>query len=139
MGKFCSALDWKMSVYFMAIWNILRAFWIFFDDLVNIVFIWYIFPVLCHVPRRIWQPCFTHDCILLRIFHLPPLLLAPSRVARWYIFIPKKYNLGKFLRSLKWKIFYGHSEHITDISISLAICQFSKYLLHFFLVLVLLC
>jgi hypothetical protein len=46
LGKFWRALDWKMLIYFMAIWNILQTFGIFYDRLVNFVFIWYIFPVL---------------------------------------------------------------------------------------------
>jgi hypothetical protein len=44
LGKFWRALDWKMlSMYFMAILNILRTFGIFNDHLVHFVFIWYIF------------------------------------------------------------------------------------------------
>jgi hypothetical protein len=35
----------KMDI-FMAIWNILPKFGIFYDHLVHFVFIWYIFPVL---------------------------------------------------------------------------------------------
>jgi hypothetical protein len=34
LGKFCRALDWKMLIYFMAIWNILPTFGIFYDHLV---------------------------------------------------------------------------------------------------------
>jgi hypothetical protein len=33
-------VDWKMFIYFMAIWNILRTLWIFYDHLVHWVFIW---------------------------------------------------------------------------------------------------
>jgi hypothetical protein len=36
-------IDWKMLKYFMAVWNILQTFGIFYDHLVNIVFIWYSF------------------------------------------------------------------------------------------------
>jgi hypothetical protein len=36
-------IDWKMLIYFMAIWNILRTFGIFYDHLVHFVFVWYIF------------------------------------------------------------------------------------------------
>jgi hypothetical protein len=32
-----------MSVYFMAFWNILRTFWIFYDRMVRFVLIWHIF------------------------------------------------------------------------------------------------
>jgi hypothetical protein len=45
--KFWKALvDWKTLMYFMAIWNILRTFVIFYDDLESFVFIWNIFHVL---------------------------------------------------------------------------------------------
>jgi hypothetical protein len=44
LGKFWRALDWKMLMYFMAIWNILQRFGIFYDHQVHFVFIWYIFP-----------------------------------------------------------------------------------------------
>jgi hypothetical protein len=43
LGKFLTALDWKMLINFMAIWNILWRFGIFYDHLVRFVFIWYIF------------------------------------------------------------------------------------------------
>jgi hypothetical protein len=42
LGKFRKALDWKILIYFMAIWDILQTF---YDHLVHFVFIWYIFPV----------------------------------------------------------------------------------------------
>jgi hypothetical protein len=45
LGKFWMALDWKMLIYFMAIWNILWRFGILYNHLVHFVFIWYIFPV----------------------------------------------------------------------------------------------
>jgi hypothetical protein len=40
LGKFGRALDWKMLIYFMTIWNILWRFGIFYD---HFVLIWYIF------------------------------------------------------------------------------------------------
>jgi hypothetical protein len=43
-GQFWRALEWKMLTYFMAIWNILPIFGIFYNHLVHSVFIWYIFP-----------------------------------------------------------------------------------------------
>jgi hypothetical protein len=43
LGKFWRALDGKMLVYFGAIWNIIRAFGIFYDHLVRFGSIWYIF------------------------------------------------------------------------------------------------
>jgi hypothetical protein len=36
-------VDWKELVYFIAIRNILRTFVIFYDNLENFVFIWFIF------------------------------------------------------------------------------------------------
>jgi hypothetical protein len=39
-------IDCKMLTHFMAVWNILQTFGIFYDRLVHFVFIWYIFPVL---------------------------------------------------------------------------------------------
>jgi hypothetical protein len=43
LGKFWWALDWKILICFMAIWNILHTFKIFYDHLVHFVFNWYIF------------------------------------------------------------------------------------------------
>jgi hypothetical protein len=43
-GKFWKALDWKMFIHFMAIWNIFWRFGIFYDHLVHFVFILYIIP-----------------------------------------------------------------------------------------------
>jgi hypothetical protein len=53
-GKFWRSLDWKMLIYFMAIWNILwsfgigilRPFGIIYGRLVYVIVIWYIFPIL---------------------------------------------------------------------------------------------
>jgi hypothetical protein len=45
LGKFWRALDWKMLMYFVPVWNILHTAGIFYDHLVHFVFIWYIFPV----------------------------------------------------------------------------------------------
>jgi hypothetical protein len=36
-------LSLEKCLYFMAIWNILQTFGIFYDHLVHFVFIWYIF------------------------------------------------------------------------------------------------
>jgi hypothetical protein len=46
LGKFWRAFDWKILIYFMAIWYILLIFGIFYDHLVLFVSIWYIFAVL---------------------------------------------------------------------------------------------
>jgi hypothetical protein len=43
LGKFWRVLQWKMLVYLLAIWSILRPFGIFCDHLVHFAFIWYIF------------------------------------------------------------------------------------------------
>jgi hypothetical protein len=44
MSKFWGALEWKILVYFMTIWNILLPFGIMYGHLVQFVVIWYIFP-----------------------------------------------------------------------------------------------
>jgi hypothetical protein len=46
LGKFWRAFKWKMLEYFMAIWNILRPFGIFWYifPFGKLVIIWYIFP-----------------------------------------------------------------------------------------------
>jgi hypothetical protein len=46
LGKFLRALDRKILIYFMAVWNTLRTFGISYDFLVHFLFIGYIFPVL---------------------------------------------------------------------------------------------
>jgi hypothetical protein len=53
LGKFWRALDWKLLMYLMAIWNILHTFRIFCDNLVHFVFFrfWY------YALWKIWQPC----------------------------------------------------------------------------------
>jgi hypothetical protein len=52
LGKFLSALDWKVSIYFMAIWNIIQTFGKIYDHLAHFVFIWYIFPVLVSFTKK---------------------------------------------------------------------------------------
>jgi hypothetical protein len=52
LGQFWRALDWKMFVYFMAIWSILWRFGIFCDHLVHFVFIRFIFPVLVSCTKK---------------------------------------------------------------------------------------
>jgi hypothetical protein len=37
---------------FMAVWNILRTFGIFYEILVHFVLIWYIFPVLVYCTKK---------------------------------------------------------------------------------------
>jgi hypothetical protein len=58
LGIFWRVLEWKMLVYFMTIWNILRSFGKFYGRLALFVFIWYIFSRFgMFGPRKIWQPC----------------------------------------------------------------------------------
>jgi hypothetical protein len=45
LGKFWSALYWKMLKYSLAICNISMTFGISNDHLVHFLFVWYIFPV----------------------------------------------------------------------------------------------
>jgi hypothetical protein len=49
LDKFWRALDWKILIYFMDIWNILQTFGIYYDHLVHFVFIWYIFSGLGNI------------------------------------------------------------------------------------------
>jgi hypothetical protein len=58
LGKFWRALDWKVWIYFTAIWNILRSFGIFYNHLVRFVFMRYLFPVLvsCRYQEKSGNP-----------------------------------------------------------------------------------
>jgi hypothetical protein len=51
-GKFCRVLQWKILVYFMTIWSILRPFGIFYGHLVYFAVIWYIFPVFVFCTKK---------------------------------------------------------------------------------------
>jgi hypothetical protein len=53
LGKFWRVLQWKMMIYFMDTWSILRSFVIFYGHLVQFVVIWYIFPVLIFCTKKI--------------------------------------------------------------------------------------
>jgi hypothetical protein len=59
LAKFWRALERKMMVYFMPIWNILRLFGILFCRFSNFVVILNHFPRfgIPIVSRKIWQPC----------------------------------------------------------------------------------
>jgi hypothetical protein len=47
-----------MSIYLVAVWNILQRFGVFYDCLGHFVFIGNnIFRYWYHVPLKIWQPC----------------------------------------------------------------------------------
>jgi hypothetical protein len=59
LGIFWRALEWKLLVFFMAIWFILQPFGIFCSFLVCFEVIWYIFPILDVLPRKIWQPWYV--------------------------------------------------------------------------------
>jgi hypothetical protein len=61
LGKFWSALESKMSLYFMTIWNILWPFGKIYGRLVYFVVIWYILPIFVFGPRKIWQLWFLED------------------------------------------------------------------------------
>jgi hypothetical protein len=50
LDKFWRVLQWKILVYFMTIWSILRPLEIFYGHLVYFSPFWYF------VPRKIWQP-----------------------------------------------------------------------------------
>jgi hypothetical protein len=52
LGLLWRALECKMFLYFMTIWNILRPFGIIFGRLVESVVIWYIFPILVHLNQK---------------------------------------------------------------------------------------
>jgi hypothetical protein len=52
LGKFLRVLKWKMLVYFIAIWDILRPFCIFCGHLGYLMVIWYIFPVLVCCTKK---------------------------------------------------------------------------------------
>jgi hypothetical protein len=57
LGKFCSTLKWKMLVYFMTVWNILRPFDIMYGPLVQFVVIGYMFPnLVCFDPEKSGNP-----------------------------------------------------------------------------------
>jgi hypothetical protein len=52
LGKFWRALDWKLLIYFMVIWNILHTFGIFYHHLLHVVFMWYIFSGLGNIYKE---------------------------------------------------------------------------------------
>jgi hypothetical protein len=52
LGKFRTALDWKMFINFMSTWNIYWRFGILYDHLVHFEFIWHIFPVLVSRAKK---------------------------------------------------------------------------------------
>jgi hypothetical protein len=57
LGKFGWVLQWKLLVYFMAIWSILRPFGIFLAISYILWLFGIFFPFWYVPPRKIWQPC----------------------------------------------------------------------------------
>jgi hypothetical protein len=67
LGIFGGAFDWKMLIYFKAVWYILWSFGIFYDHLVHFVFIWYIFSHFgIMYQEKSGNPGRENDDILLR-------------------------------------------------------------------------
>jgi hypothetical protein len=46
LGKFWRAIEWKMFVDFITIWNNLRPFGVIYCRLLLLVVIWYVFSIL---------------------------------------------------------------------------------------------
>jgi hypothetical protein len=63
LGKFWRALEWKMLLYFMIIWNILWPFGMMYGSLVYVVCGHLVYFCLFGMfgPRKIWQPWFEID------------------------------------------------------------------------------
>jgi hypothetical protein len=59
LGKFLRALEWKMLVFIMTIWNILRPFGIpnLWPFVINCGRLVYFSRFGMFGPRKIWQPC----------------------------------------------------------------------------------
>jgi hypothetical protein len=77
LGKFWRALDWKLLIYFVPIWNILETFGIFYDHLVHFVFIWYIFPVLVSFTKKnLATLCYSWSGFLPFNLQVPPFFFA---------------------------------------------------------------
>jgi uncharacterized Tic20 family protein len=68
MGKFYRLWQWKMLVYFIAVWSILRPFGIFCGHLVYFMVSWYDFPVLVYCTKK-------NLATLLRTYALKSLIL----------------------------------------------------------------
>jgi hypothetical protein len=80
LGKFWRALEWKMLEYFMALFNILRSFGIFYGDLHSNVVIWCIFP---RFGKLCQEKSGTPDCHIHQLL-LPLLLLIQFlRIFKW--------------------------------------------------------
>jgi hypothetical protein len=67
LGKFWRALKWKMLVYVMVIWNILRPFDILYSHLVMLWSFGIFGPVFWYIlSRKVWQPC-SQGCLRLLV------------------------------------------------------------------------
>jgi hypothetical protein len=62
LGKFWRVLQWKILVYFMDIWSILRTF---YWHLVNFLIIWCIFPQFGILyQEKSGNPALDHDSVV---------------------------------------------------------------------------
>jgi hypothetical protein len=52
LGAFWRALEWKMLVYFTAVWYNLLSFCIIYGRLVKFVVIWYTFSILVRLEQE---------------------------------------------------------------------------------------
>jgi hypothetical protein len=87
-------LKWKISIYFMAIWNILQTLGIFYDRLVHFVSAWYIFSgfgVMYHKNLATLVHCRAKFCKRTK-----------SRNEKW-----RKKFLTDFFRPKLWNVFCG--------------------------------
>jgi hypothetical protein len=131
LGKFWRVLDWKMCIYFMAIWNILWRFGTFCIHLVHFVFIWYIFPVLVSCTNK--NPATLHWTI---VFFGKFFLLLNEPYFLGYLFPRKKlciYFDQKMRWTTIWAIFFTNSSghpacKLTGINeTSMRDCSAQKY------------
>jgi hypothetical protein len=81
-------------------------------------------------PRKIWQPWPSNAAVRRRKRDCPIREGLYSRVARWYIFIPKNkiwVNLGGWALECNCIIYYGHFKYYTAIRV----CNFYGHLVYF--------
>jgi hypothetical protein len=132
LGKFWRVLVRKMLLYFMAICNIICPFGIFYDHLVHIVFIWYIFPVLVPCTKKSLATLVSLgkvrrqnyddevDSTICYCSQKNPLGGKSSGKGEWApglpdgIFSNQKSQFDKFWRALEWKRLV-HSMDIRNI------------------------
>jgi hypothetical protein len=85
LGHFCRVLQWKMLVYFMDIWSILRTIGLFYGHLVYFTDIWSILRTFGLFYRHLVY--FTDIWSILRTFGLFYGHLVYSFPFWWYIFL----------------------------------------------------